>query len=89
MSQSFCPEVRELLVRISKNCGEKVRDRAVIACIEGPRLETPGEIEMFRRVGCDVVGMTVVPEAVLPLELKMCYTTVCFVSNMAARIQQR
>jgi len=35
------------------------------------------------------VGMTVAPEAVLARELEMCYATVCFVSNMAAGIQQR
>jgi purine nucleoside phosphorylase len=49
---------------------------------------------MFRRVVCDVVWMTVVPETVLARELDMCYdtmhahATVCFVSNMVAGIQQ-
>ena len=44
---------------------------------------------MFRRLGCDLVGMTVAPEAVLARELEMCYATVGSVSNMAAGIQQR
>jgi purine nucleoside phosphorylase len=39
---------------------------------------------MFGGLGCDVVGITVMPEAVLARELEMCYATVCFVSNMAA-----
>lgn len=89
MSQPFCPEVRKLLVNTFEKCGEKVWDKAVIVCTEGPRLETPAEIEMFRRLGCDVVGMTVVPEAVLARELEICYATVSFVSNMAAGIQQQ
>ncbi len=89
MSQPFCPEVRELLVKTLEKRGEKVWNRGVIVCTEGPRLETPAEIEMFRRLGCDVVGMTVVPEAVLARELEMCYATVSFVSNMAAGIQQQ
>jgi len=67
----------------------QVWDRAVLVCTEGPRFETPAEIEMFRRLGCDVVGMTVAPEAVLARELEICYATVCFVSNMAAGIQQQ
>ena len=78
--------------------GERVRyglsDQAVhkagtYVCTEGPRFETPAEIEMFRRLGCDVVGMTVAPEAMLARELEMCYAAVSFVSNMAAGIQQR
>jgi len=89
MSQPFCPEIRSLLIRTIKERCRQVWNRAVLVCTEGPRFETPAEIEMFRRLGCDVVGMTVAPEAVLARELEMCYATVCFVSNMAAGIQQR
>ena len=89
MSQPFCPEVRSLLIKTIKERCTQVWDRAVLVCTEGPRFETPAEIEMFRLLGCDVVGMTVTPEAVLARELEMCYAAVCFVSNMAAGIQQR
>jgi 5'-methylthioadenosine phosphorylase len=89
MSQPFCPEIRGMLAKTLEKCGKEVWDSGVVACTEGPRLETPAEIEMFRRLGCDLVGMTVVPEAVLARELEMCYATVCFVSNMAAGIQER
>jgi len=89
MSQPFCPEVRALLIKTMKKRSVRVRNKAVLVCTEGPRFETPAEIEMFRRLGCDVVGMTVAPEAVLARELEICYATVCFVSNMAAGIQQR
>jgi 5'-methylthioadenosine phosphorylase len=66
-----------------------VLDSEVVSCTEGIRLETPAEIEMLRRLGCDLVGMTVVPEAVLARELEMCYAMVCFVSNLAAAIRQQ
>lgn len=89
VSQPFCPEVRSLLIRTIKERCTQVWNRAVLVCTEGPRFETPAEIEMFRRLGCDVVGMTVAPEAVLARELEMCYAALCFVSNMAAGIQQR
>lgn len=89
MSQPFCPEVRELLIKTIKKRGMQVWNHGVLVCTEGPRFETPAEIEMFRRLGCDLVGMTVVPEAVLARELEMCYATVNVVSNMAAGIQQR
>ncbi len=89
MSQPFCPQVRAQLIKTIKNCGAQVWDRAVLVCTEGPRFETPAEIEMFRRLGGDMVGMTVASEIVLARELEMCYATLSFVSNMAAGIQQR
>jgi 5'-methylthioadenosine phosphorylase len=89
VSQPYCSELRKLLVETAKKVGFTVWDRAVLVCTEGPRFETPAEIEMFRRLGCDVVGMTGVPEAVLAKELEMCYAAFCFVSNMAAGIQER
>jgi 5'-methylthioadenosine phosphorylase len=67
----------------------KVLDKAVMVCTEGPRLETPAEIEMFRCLGCDIVGMTGFPEVVLARELEMCYASACYVSNMAAGIGRR
>lgn len=89
VSQPFCPEIRESLIKTMKERGAQAWNQAVFVCTEGPRFETPAEIEMFRRLGCDIVGMTVAPEAVLARELEMCYATVCFVSNMAAGMQRR
>lgn len=88
-SQPYCPEVRALLITKAKETSLTVRDQAIYVCTEGPRFETPAEIRMFRALGCDVVGMTGVPEAVLARELGMCYAALCFVSNMAAGIGQR
>lgn len=89
VSQPYCPESRALLVKMSAKLSIKTWDKGVMVCTEGPRYETPAEIEMFRRLGCDVVGMTGAPEAVLARELEMCYATICFVTNMAAGIQDR
>jgi len=88
VSQIFCPEIRLVLIKAAKGMGVRLVDRAVLVCTEGPRLETPAEIRVFGRMGCDVVGMTVMPEAVLARELEMCYATVCFVTNMAAGMQK-
>ena len=89
VSQPYCPEIRKLLVETAKRFGFGVWEKAVITCTEGPRYETPAEIKMFRRLGCDVVGMTSAPEAVLARELEICYASVCYVSNMAAGIEKR
>lgn len=89
MSTPYCPEVRDALIKAARRCGEAVTDRAVLVCTEGPRYETPAEIRMFRAIGCDVIGMTGVPEVTLARELGMCYATLCFVSNKAAGMQER
>jgi len=86
--QPYCPELRERLIENAKKIGLRVWDKAVLVCTEGPRFETPAEIEMFSRLGCDIVGMTGIPEAVLARELQICYASLCFISNMAAGIQE-
>lgn len=88
-SSPYCPEIRSALIAVTKKHRTKVPTKAILVCTEGPRYETPAEIEMFRRIGCDVVGMTGIPEAVLARELEMCYATLCFITNMAAGIQKR
>jgi 5'-methylthioadenosine phosphorylase len=89
VSQPYCPEIRSVLIKIAEKHGAKVPAKAVLVCTEGPRYETPAEIEMFRQMGCDVVGMTGIPEAVLARELEICYATLCFITNMAAGIQKQ
>jgi 5'-methylthioadenosine phosphorylase len=89
VSQPYCPEIRKMLVESAEKLGLHVWSKAVLVCTEGPRFETPAEIEMFRRLSFDVVGMTGVPEAVLARELEICYACVCFISNMAAGMQKR
>jgi 5'-methylthioinosine phosphorylase len=51
---------------------------------QGPRLETAAEIQRMARDGCDVVGMTGMPEAALSRELGVPYASVCMVVNPAA-----
>jgi len=88
-SEPYCPEIRRLLIEKAEEAGIRVWNRAVYVCTEGPRYETPAEIRIFKMLGCDIVGMTGVPEAVLARELEVCYATLCFVSNMAAGISGR
>jgi 5'-methylthioinosine phosphorylase len=51
---------------------------------QGPRLETAAEIQRMKNDGCDVVGMTGMPEAALARELDLPYTSICMVVNAAA-----
>ena len=53
-------------------------------CTEGPRLETKAEIARMKRDGCDLVGMTGMPEAVLAREAGIEYGCIAVVANWAA-----
>jgi len=85
----YCPEMRKALIQAAKSMAEPIHERAVYACMEGPRYETRAEICMLRKLGCDIVGMTGIPEAVLARELGICYASLCYVTNMAAGIGGR
>jgi 5'-methylthioadenosine phosphorylase len=89
VTNPYCPQLRESLSDSTKKQNQTYWDGSVLAATEGPRFETPAEIKMMRILGCDIVGMTGSPEVFLARELEICYAAICFVSNMAAGIQNR
>ncbi len=88
MSKPYCPELNGLILKSCRKLGVKASEGAYV-CVSGPRLETPKEIEIFGKLGCDVVGMTSVPEAILARELEMCYSTIAIGTNYAAGLQEK
>ncbi len=61
-----------------------VIDGGVYGATQGPRLETAAEINKLEKDGCDIVGMTGMPEAALARELEMDYATCAVVANWGA-----
>ena len=57
---------------------------AVHGVTQGPRLETAAEVQRMARDGCDIVGMTGMPEAALARELGLPFASICMVVNPAA-----
>lgn len=51
------------------------------ACVEGPRLGTQAESHFLRQVGCDLVGMTNIPEAFLAREAQLAYATIAIATD--------
>ncbi len=89
MTEPYCPEIRKALLEATEEVTGRVFDGGVYACTEGPRFETPAEIRMLEALGCDIVGMTGLPEAILARELEMCLASICTVSNYAAGIAKK
>jgi len=80
----YTPSLRRALVEAAKAAGVPVVDGGCYGATQGPRLETKAEIERLRRDGCDLVGMTGMPEAALARELGLDYACLAIVANWAA-----
>jgi len=90
MTEPFCRSMRRYLQRAwTEKRDITVHERGVYVATEGPRYQTPAEIQMIRRVGGDLVGQSAVPEAILARELGLCYVLVAVVSSRAAGLQDR
>lgn len=83
-SWPYCPEVRNALLAAAECAQLDVVPRGTYAATQGPRLETVAEIARLERDGCDLVGMTAMPEASLARELELCYASCAVVANWAA-----
>lgn len=80
----FAGPLRSALLKAAARSRLKVNDGGCIAVTQGPRLETSAEIQKFKRDGCDLVGMTSMPEAALAREAGLDYASVCVNANWAA-----
>lgn len=84
MTHPFCPETRAALIRAATARSDRVIERGVFVCTEGPRFETPAEIRALQLEGGDIVGTPVVPEVVFAREAELCFASVAPVINFGA-----
>lgn len=77
-------DARQALIDAAKRESVPFSDFGVYGATQGPRLETAAEIRRMERDGCDLVGMTGMPEAALAAELGMRYVCLGLVVNWAA-----
>jgi 5'-methylthioinosine phosphorylase len=80
----YTPALRDEILRAAAVAGVAVVDGGCYGATQGPRLETKAEIVRMRRDGCDLVGMTGMPEAGLARELDLDYACLAIVANWAA-----
>ena len=83
-SWPYCAQVRDGLLQAAQSANLDVVTRGTYAATQGPRLETAAEISRLERDGCDLVGMTAMPEAALAREAGLCYAACAVVANWAA-----
>ena len=83
-SEPYSATLRSDLLAAAKAAGIDAVDGGCYGATQGPRLETRAEIARLRRDGCDLVGMTGMPEAALARELGLDYACIALVANWAA-----
>ena len=80
----YTPLLRSKVLAAARVAGVVLEDGGCYGATQGPRLETAAEIARLRRDGCDLVGMTGMPEAGLARELGLDYACLAIVANWAA-----
>jgi len=83
-TEPYCPSLRNRILDASNSAKIDVTNGGVYAATQGPRLETTAEVNRLANDGCDIVGMTGMPEAALAKELGLCYACIALVVNAAA-----
>ncbi|MHC1479512.1 S-methyl-5'-thioinosine phosphorylase [Frateuria aurantia] len=83
-SEPYTAGLRRQLLAAGERSGIELVDGGCYGATQGPRLETRAEIARMRRDGCDLVGMTGMPEAALARELELEYACLALVANFAA-----
>lgn len=78
MSKCYHPKWRQNLLEMEPNLSE-----GVYAGVVGPSYETTAEVQMMAKVGCDLVGMSTVQEAIAAHHMKINVMAMSFVTNLA------
>lgn len=84
----FDGPVRSGLLKAAVVAGIEVVDGGCVGISQGPRLETAAEIRRFKQDGCDLIGMTSMPEAALAREVGLDYASISITSNWAAGLEE-
>lgn len=83
LSRAYTPEYRELAKETAVKLGFTLQQGVYLA-VSGPSFETPAEIESFRCLGADAVGMSTAPEVIVAAHAGMRVLGISCISNMAA-----
>jgi 5'-methylthioadenosine phosphorylase len=81
MAQPVCGRIGDAVATASPKAGIAAKRGGTYLVMEGPQFSTLAESELYRSWGCDLIGMTNMPEAKLAREAEICYATVAMVTD--------
>jgi len=80
-AETCCPILRDAIREAAKSLKIKIHFNKTYACVQGPRLGTRAESFFLKNAGCDLVGMTNVPEVFLAKEAQLPYVTIAVATD--------
>jgi len=81
MAQPVCSRLGDALEASAREVGVNLARGGTYLAMEGPQFSSRAESELYRSWGCDVIGMTNMPEAKLAREAELCYASVAMVTD--------
>ncbi len=81
MGDPVSPLLAGSIAKAAKAAGVACTSGGTYLVMEGPQFSTRAESNLYRSWGCDVIGMTNMPEAKLAREAELCYATVAMVTD--------
>jgi 5'-methylthioadenosine phosphorylase len=81
MAHPVCARLSALAADASEQAGARTTRGGTYICMEGPQFSTKAESELYRAWGCDVIGMTNMPEAKLAREAELPYASIAMVTD--------
>lgn len=81
LGRPVCARLGDRVEEVLKDQGIAYQRGGTYLVMEGPQFSTLAESNLYRAWGCDVIGMTNMPEAKLAREAEMCYATVAMVTD--------
>jgi len=81
MAHPVCNRLGDLIENSLKSQNIRHERGGTYIAMEGPQFSSIAESNLYRSWGCDVIGMTNMPEAKLAREAEMCYATVAMVTD--------
>ena len=81
MAEPVCPRLSRLAAEAARAAGARVVVGGCYLAMEGPQFSTRAESALYRSWGCDVIGMTNMPEAKLAREAELPYASIAMVTD--------
>jgi 5'-methylthioadenosine phosphorylase len=81
MAHPTCPRLSQMAWTAAKAAGATVVLGGTYLAMEGPQFSSLAESKLYRSWGCDVIGMTNMPEAKLAREAELPYTSIGMVTD--------
>ena len=81
MAHPVCPRLSALAADAVESSGALTHRGGTYLAMEGPQFSSLAESKLYRAWGCDVIGMTAMPEAKLAREAELPYAILCMVTD--------